>query len=268
MQKLILIKLGGSLITNKLKPFSENLVIIKRLAREIHQAGKEGSRLLVVGHGGGSYPHVPAAKYKTAEGMVGPESGRGVAEVQDAAARLNRIVVRELIEARENAISLSPSSFMIAENGEVKKAFLQPALKLLEFKMLPVVYGDVALDQKKGCCILSTEKILNFLAQKLSRSFKVEKVIYCGKTDGVYDGGGKTVPIIRQRQFKNIKFKGLRGSLGESDGVDVTGGMAHKVEEALSLAKVGIRTQIINGQKSGNLKKVILGEKVLGTVIK
>lgn len=263
MKKLILIKLGGSLITNKSKPFSEDLTAIKRLAKEIHQAQKISGRFLILGHGGGSYPHVPATKYKTAEGIINRKSYKGIAVVQDAAARLNRIVIKELIDAGENAVTLNPSSLMVTQNGEIKKAFLEPLLKLLEFEMLPVVYGDVGLDLKKGCCILSTERILNYLAKKLIKLYQVEKIIHCGKTDGVYDKKGRTVQIIKPAQFRQ-----LRSCLNGSDGFDVTGGMIHKVEEALKLAKLEIETMIINGKVRGNLKRAILGQKVKGTAIR
>lgn len=260
MKSLILIKLGGSLITDKSKPFTENSVIIRQLTREIHQAKSLSGNLLIVGHGGGSYPHVPAAKYRTAEGIVNMKSYKGIAVVQDAAARLNRIIIKELISTGENAVALSPSSFMTAQNGEIKKAFLTPLLKLLELEMLPVVYGDVVLDLKQGCCILSTEKILNYLAKNLARSYKIERVIYCGKTDGVYGEKGKVIQLINRDRFNKLKKE-----IGKSEGIDVTGGMIHKVKEALKLAEKGIQSVIISGSKPGILKKAILGKKVSGT---
>ena len=259
--KLVLIKLGGSLITDKAKPFTEDLKTIKRLASEIHKA-KEAGSLFIVGHGGGSYPHVPAVKYKTAQGIRNNASYRGIAEVQDAAARLNRIVVAEFIKTGENAVSLSPSSFMLGEDAEIKKAFLSPLLKILEFKMLPVVYGDVVLDSKKGCFIASTEKILNFLALKLKAKFEIEKVIHCGKTDGVYDKQGKTIPKISTENFDKV-----RAEIGGSDGIDVTGGMLHKIEEALTLAKNGIPSVIINGARPGELLNALLGKFHRGTEV-
>lgn len=262
MRHLILVKLGGSLITNKARPFVEDLKVIKCLVKEISRAKKASGKLLIIGHGGGSYPHVPAVKYQTAQGLINKRSYRGIAIVQDAAARLDRIVIREFINAGENAVSLNPSSFMITQNGEIKKAYLEPLLKLLEFKMLPVVYGDVVLDLNKGCCILSTEKILSYLAQRLNKIYEIEKVIHCGKTDGVYDQKGKVVKTINQNRFRTLKKE-----IGESDGFDVTGGMFHKVSESLKLAKKRIPSMIINGTKNKNLEKEILGKRVLGTKI-
>ena len=151
---------------------------------------------------------------------------------------------------------------MIGEDAEIKKAFLSPLLKILEFKMLPVVYGDVVLDNKKGCFIASTEKILSFLALKLKAKFGIEKVIHCGKTDGVYDKQGKTIPKISTESFDKV-----RAEIGGSDGIDVTGGMFHKIEEALTLAKNGIPSVIINGARPGELLNALLGKFYRGTEV-
>ncbi|HUW21174.1 MAG TPA: isopentenyl phosphate kinase [Candidatus Bathyarchaeia archaeon] len=262
MHKLILIKLGGSLITDKSKPFTEKSLVIKRLAGEICQTKQRSKKLLIIGHGGGSFPHVPALKFKTNEGVIGKSSFRGIAEVQDAAARLNRIIVRAFLQKGENAISFSPSSFMIASNGQIEDSFLCPLLRTLDFGMLPIVYGDVGLDLEMGCSILSTETILNHLATRLKDKFKVEKVIYAGITAGVYNRKGQTISAILPGQFSRLKR-----CFGASAGIDVTGGMLHKVETALKLAKSGIKTLIVNGKVPGNLKRAILGQEVKGTII-
>ncbi|MFC1789909.1 hypothetical protein ACFLZP_00275 [Patescibacteria group bacterium] len=81
-KKLILVKLGGSLITNKQKPFTQRPKTIARLVREIHQAKNKVNKLLIVGHGGGSYPHVPAKKFQTNQGVINKKSYQGIAEVQ------------------------------------------------------------------------------------------------------------------------------------------------------------------------------------------
>lgn len=262
MKDLILIKLGGSLITNKKKAFTPRLSVIKRLCREIYNLTKKKNYTIIVGHGGGSFPHHPAKKYQTHKGLIGRDSAKGISEVQDAASRLNRIVVGELIRSGVNAISFSPSSFLVTEDGEIKTAFLDSFLQSLKLKMLPVVYGDVTFDTKKGCNILSTEKILNYLALELRSSYKSVKIIYVGMTDGVYDEGGKTIKEITQYKFNRLKHK-----ISGSEGIDVTGGMLHKVEEALKVAKKDIPTVIINGKRKGELTKAVMSKGVKGTIV-
>lgn len=56
--------------------------------------------------------------------------------------------------------------------------------------------------------------------------------------------------------------------LAGSAGIDVTGGMLHKVERYLELTKAGIKSYIINGKIKNRLKKALLGREVRETVIK
>lgn len=264
MKPLVFIKIGGSLITDKNKPFSLKEKALIRICQEIKKAKNESGKLLVIGHGGGSFPHVPAKKYQTHLGVVNKKSYRGIVEVQAAAAKLNRMVVEKLIEISVNAVSISPSSCFLTKNGEPVKIFLEPVKKLLEFEILPVLYGDVVFDTRKGCCILSTEKALAGLAMVLKKQgFLIEKIIYCGKTNGVLDRKRKTIPLITIKNF--AKYQKI---IGQSEGTDVTGGMIHKVSEALRLAKSGISGLIIDGISNGILSRAVLGEKVLGTEIR
>jgi len=263
--ELIFLKLGGSLITKKDKPFTENKQIIERIAREIHQARKKKTFRLLVGNGGGSYPHVPAKKYQTARGIINKRSLKGIAEVQDAASRLNRIVVRALLDVGENAISLQPSSVALTEKLRIIEFYLKPLKIFLEKDMVPVVYGDVGLDLKQGCCIISTEELFVFLAKKL----KPERIISAGIVNGVFTADplknpeAEFIPKITSKNYPKIK-KVLSGSAG----IDVTGGMFHKVERYLELAKIGINSCIINGAIKNRLKRALLGKEVKGTIIK
>ncbi len=262
--ELIFLKLGGSLITQKDKPFTENKEIIKRIAREIHQARKEKSFKLLIGNGGGSYPHVPAKKYKTVDGIINEKSLKGIAEVQDAAARLNRIIVRALLDAGENAVSLQPSSVTLTKNSRVIEFYTKPLGLFLKRNMIPVVYGDVGLDLKRGCSIISTEELFVFLAKKI----KPKKIISVGIVDGVFTIDplkgckGKLIPEITSKNYPQIK-KMLAGGAG----IDVTGGMLLKVEKYLELSSMGIKSYIINGRVKNRLKEALLGKKVKGTII-
>lgn len=260
---VVLIKIGGSLITDKAKPFTLRKRALDVIASEVKRARKETGKLLVLGHGGGSFPHVPAKKYSTHLGIINKKSYRGIAEVQDAAARLNRIVIDKLLEKKLPAVSINPSSCYLMEDDKLKTAFFEPIKKLLEFEMIPVLYGDVVLDTKTGCIIMSTERTLGYLGRYLlKQGFKVEKIIHCGQTNGVYDENGETIKIINSKNFKHYK-KVLDGS----GGIDVTGGMIHKVEEALKLAKKGIPGLIIDGIEHGTLSRAVKGGSVLGTKV-
>lgn len=264
MKNLIFVKLGGSLITDKSRPFTEKPDVIRRLAQEIHNARSRGAKL-VIGHGGGSYPHEPAKRYQTQKGLISPDSRKGLAIVQNSAARLNRIVIKALLDEGEFAISLQPSSFALAKSCKIVEGFSKPVEKALETGMLPVVYGDVGFDLSQGCCILSTEEIFAFL----SKSLKPERIIMAGKVDGVFtadpgkDRNAKKIAEITKKNFPEIKKY-----LTSSDGIDVTGGMLLKVQKCLELAEAGTQCEIINGLKPGNLEKALSGERGIGTIVR
>jgi isopentenyl phosphate kinase len=105
--------------------------------------------------------------------------------------------------------------------------------------------------------------IFDYLARKL----KPSRIILAGITDGVFtsdpqlDRKAERIAEITPANFEKIK-SALKGSAG----IDVTGGMLHKVEILLGLAELGIPSIIINGLGEGNLKNALLGRKE-GTAI-
>jgi isopentenyl phosphate kinase len=257
MKNLIFIKLGGSLITDKSRPYTIREDVIKRVCREIHEAREGSNSRVLIGHGGGSFPHVSASKYETHKGLINDNSWEGFVRVQNDAAKLNRIIVSSLIEAGEKAISIQPSASCIARGDQIIEWYTKPIESALSKGLIPVPYGDVCLDLKKEFCIISTEEVFRFLAKKL----KPERVIMAGKTDGVFDSGGKVVNEITKNNLNKIKK-----SLMSSDGIaDVTGGMVLKVEKSMGM---GVEVEIVNGLKANVLKKSLLGERGLGTVIR
>jgi len=103
MRNLTFIKLGGGLITDKSNPYTVKIKIIERLSKEIKEVRKNKKINLLIGHGGGSFPHTSAKKYKTAQGLINKKSKYGFCVVQNDAAKLNRIVVNSLIKTGEKA---------------------------------------------------------------------------------------------------------------------------------------------------------------------
>ncbi len=264
MKELILIKLGGSLITDKDKAYTAKPEVIKRLAKEIKSCRDKGFHFLI-SHGSGSFGHTSATKYGTAEGLKREkESVYGLAIVQYDAITINRIVNEIFLEEGLPVLSFVPSSFTLSESKNLSKIFVDPIIEALKIDALPLVFGDVILDKKLGCCIYSGERTLDNLIRPLKEAgHSIGIVIHCGSTDGVYNKGGKTIPAITLKSFKNFTEV-----ISYSSSTDVTGGMLHKVEECLAAAKKGINSLIINGNIKGNLKKAIFGQKVKGTWIK
>lgn len=265
MEKIILLKLGGSLITDKTRPYTAKMDIVKSLAVQIKRAFDINPDLnLIIGNGSGSFAHYPAVKYEMRDGIKKDEQRMGFCLVQDAAAKLNRIIVDELLKAEVKAMSLNPSSMIVSHAGKIKRFFLEPITGLLKLGISPVLYGDIVLDEITGAKIYSTEQLLANIALNLKKNgFGIEKIVHNGITRGVLDSTGNPVPLITSKNFPRIK-RFLNGTTG----FDVTGGMLHKVKESLQLTKKGIKSLIINGvSQQSLLTKALIGKQVTGTLI-
>lgn len=259
--QLVLLKLGGSLITDKNKPFTANREVIARLGREIKSALAEFDGKLIIAHGSGSFGHSVAKKYGVERGWEHKRGLEGVPLVADAAVKINRIVIAEFLKVGLPVVSFAPASLIFADNSRPADIFLAPISQCLNWGMIPVVYGDIIFDRKKGWCIFSSEKILNILAKSFRRDFSEIKQFYCGDTSGVYDNHGATIKIITSKLFEKI-----HRDIGGSRTADVTGGMLHKVEEAVKAAEdFGIETLIFSGRVEGQLKKVFKGELIVNS---
>ncbi len=257
MKEIFLVKLGGSVITDKKTPYNANKDTIRRLAKEILQSKKN----VVIAHGSGSFGHPSAVKYG---GKKGYKSKLGLAKVARDAMEINRIVMEILVEEGLPAVSFRPMSMVFSEKGKTKENFFQVIKAAVSQGFIPVVYGDVIMDKNWKTTIHSGENTLNEIGIYLRKNgFLVNRIIQAGKTSGVYDGNGKTIPQISKNTWP--KFKKFVNKLKVKD---VTGGMLHKIEESLQMTEFGITTILVNGETKKELLKALAGKKVEGTLIK
>ena len=263
MNDLIMIKWGGSLITEKDKAFTPRLDIIQSLAQQIKKIIEIKPELkIILGHGSGSFGHSVASKYQTRNGVKTQTDWEGFARVWHAARSLNVIVSQALFDQGISSVTFSPMSFISTSNGIGTDYFHFPFEKALSSGIVPVVHGDVVFDQILGGTILSTEDIFSYL----SDFYHPQKIFLAGIEDYIWsDFPEKKIPIksITTRNFDEIKNK-----IGESTSVDVTGGMFAKVKLMLDLVKKSPSTKIsiFSGLTSDCLIKEVLGTQT-GTLI-
>lgn len=264
MKKLILIKIGGGVITDKSVHYGLREDVLKRLSQEIAEAViKLSDTNLIIGNGAGSFAHFSALKYKTTEGFINEESKMGMGWVRHDAVKLNQIVFEQLLIAKVPVFSFSPSSLMSVKDGKTKNIFMDSLVDSMDKGIVPLVYGDVVVDSSKGCDIYSTEKVFDELAKYFSDKYEV-RVIHISSEEGVYKKGQASV----YSEITKDNFEEVKEHLGGSNGVDVSGGMLHKVEECLEVSKLGIVSQIVSGMVVGRVRDAIMGKKVKGTTIK
>lgn len=255
------VKLGGSLITDKTQPYTPKRDVIARLAEEVRAAlDAQPDLSLLLGHGSGSFGHWAAEPYGTEKGVVTPAQWRGYAEVAAAAARLNRIVTDTFLSAGVPVLSLQPSASARCRDGEVIDLSLRPIRETLSKGLVPLVYGDVALDDVRGGTIASTEDLFVYLTGALHPL----RIILLSRVPGVLDREGEAISRITPESYPR-----WRDVLSDAHGVDVTGGMADKVARMVNLVQrfPELKVHILTGTQPGLLRRVLLGQADAGTAI-
>lgn len=258
---LLLIKLGGSVITHKGRPRTVRRQRLGRIAGELAAALATTGAGAIVGHGSGSFGHVVAARYGVHRGIQGARGAMAAARTQSEAAQLHRTVVEALIGAGLPAWSVSPSSTMVTDAGAVRSFAVEPVGLALDAGMLPVTHGDVVVDGVRGAAICSTENALLAIARGLiAGGVTPSRALWFGDTDGVWDAGGQ-----RLERVSLSDRDGLLAEVGGASVTDVTGGMHHRLEAAFALAELGIESWVLDGRAQGAVAAAVRGEPTGGT---
>lgn len=258
---LTFVKLGGSLITDKRVENRFRADMAQRVSEAINTALAEDTDLrLLVGHGSGSFGHVAAKQYGTIHGVETPEQWRGFAHVATMAAELNHLMAKTLDTAGVPVWRMQPSASALAEDGVLVTMVWEPIRIALEHGLVPLVYGDVALDSVRGGTIVSTETVFFYLARHLP----VQRILLVGDVEGVYDGVGQVI-----REITPETLPAVESALGGSAGTDVTGGMETKVRDMVALAQniPGLSIRIMSGTDAALLEATLLGSAEPGTLI-
>src|SRR6202158_945674 len=143
LSEVTLLKLGGSLLTEKTAVDAIRPAVLARLAAEIAEvahtdswapaagtppaAGAPRRAGLVLAHGSGSFGHVAARRHGIAGGLRDASQLPGVSLTQERAAALHWQVCAALAAAGLHPFSLAPSSSVGAAAGRPPGIALEPA---------------------------------------------------------------------------------------------------------------------------------------------
>jgi len=260
--ELTILKIGGSVITDKNGELSARTNEIDRLAEEIQKANVKG---LIVVHGGGSFGHPSAQKYRIKDGLKEDSQKIGFSETHHFMTVLNGLFMDSLIWHEVPAVSVTPSSCIITENGRINHFEDASVRALLKMSFIPVLYGDAVLDSKQGFTILSGDQLVTSLAMRLN----ADRIVMGVDVDGLYDADPKvekTAKILRHLKLDELKE--LRSKLAKPTARDVTGGMFGKVVELLPAVEQGIPVTVMNASKPGYVHNVLEGKSVECTLIR
>ena len=253
---MILIKLGGSVITDKSQYKKFDREQAERLCREIAESGVP----VIIVHGAGSFGHVLAKKYSIQNGYTDPEQVQAAAQVHHDAMELGMLMTQTLMDNGIPAASVSPGTCFVMEDGRIVPDNLEPIEALAKMGIMPVTFGDVVMDRTRGFGIVSGDQMMELMAEM----FRPERVVFVSDIDGLYTANPKTDPDAELIPAFDAGTLEQVSSVSDVD--DVTGGVRNKMESMLRMCGDGRDCVLINGTVPGRLLSLLRGEDVTCTV--
>ncbi len=254
LARLLVLKLGGSLVTEKRMGGAVRVEVLRRIGEALT---KILDRPLIIVHGGGGRVHEVAGEYQVALGSASPRGVEGFVKTSIETRRLNLQVTEILSESGLRCIGLPSTAVFQTRRGKIVTAGLDPILAALDQGLAPVLTGDVVFDRELGFTVLSGDTI----AVDLSLRLGAERLVFATDVDGIFEHPGEGARLLRvldRRALSSVRF----GDVG-----DVTGGMASKVEEALRAAEAGVEVYVVNGLEPSRVVDALLGRETIGTRI-
>ena len=245
---MILIKLGGSIITNKKKPLSARRKTIDNILKQIRKIKEP----IIIIHGGGSYGHYWSVRYNMHTKPARYDLN-GVSVVKNSMIELNKIILDAAVKNRLNPYCLPPTDFMKGDSSIKSKILAINDIAKSGF--LPITYGDALWYGQKKSYILSGDVIMTTLA----RILKPRLCMFVLNVDGVYSNM-KSKKLIYD--FKKEK------PVITTNKMDVTGGMTRKITEASKISRSGLKVFFVNGNKPQRITDAVSGKKFEGTLFR
>lgn len=255
--EIILLKLGGSLLTNKNKPFSIRENVVENAVQQIIEAN--GKLILI--HGGGSFGHPIAKKYKISKGHDTSINNQvlGLAETHGAMNKLNTYIINKFLEKKTPVIPMQASAIFIKDSHRISTQSIDIIETALNLGIIPVLYGDIILDKHGSFSIISGDRIILELCKHLQKYF-VSNIVFAIEKDGIYvkvnglnDENAKLALELTPKDLDNINLAEL------DQKIDVTGGIEGKLNSIKEICKLNIPVQIINGLKENFIFKALKG---------
>ena len=240
----VVVKLGGSLVSDKRRDFSYRAEAVASIARAISASGVNA----VVVHGGGAFGHPVAKKYHLSSRSAS-RSSQGVSETRRAMLDLNIRICDSFISEGLHPYTFSPFPLLAAAGGK-GASWLRG---IMSAGLTPVTFGDVVHD-KTGFRILSGDVI----ALLLSKLLRAQRCVFVMDVDGVMGPKGL---------LRSIDESGAaRLELSRSE--DATGGIGLKVGEALKIASAGTEVAFVSGFRPSEFSKALKGLSFHGTTVR
>ena len=255
---MFLIKLGGSVITDKGKKYAFKKDVTDRLSSEIKKADKK----VILIHGAGSFGHILAKQHSLNQGYKNDTQLQGFSDTHAMVQQLNSLVLTSLHDHDIAAVSIPPHTILQLDDHKPSTMDYNIFKEYLSKGFTPVTFGDVVLDKTLSFSICSGDLLMQMLAEY----FKPEKVLFVLDEDGIYTSNPKTdknAEFIEKTTI--LELENLKTSA--NDHADVTKGMQGKIETIKNISRLGVDAVLLNGNINNRLYDTLVGKKTKNTFV-
>jgi isopentenyl phosphate kinase len=262
-KELTVIKLGGSLLTDKSKPYEARKSIIESTARELKTCMDEGLvESLVVVHGVGSFGHPPVLEHKLHLGYKSPEQFIPLSKTQRVVNKFRYLLTEEFQKVGLPVNLLHPSSMIVAEKMRFAKTSFEPLKGWLSLGMVPLLGGDLLYDTTMGFCVGSGD----VLAVELADQLNAKRLIFAMDVPGIYDDDPRANPkasLLKEIDIHDISkvLKGMK-QIGKVDASGAMKGKLSSIGLAMDLIEDGLETTLLSMMEYGNLVAHLKGQEI------
>ena len=251
-----LVKLGGSVLTDKARKSTFRRGTTKRLVAEAAKAGVP----LVLLHGAGSFGHPQAAQAGIGRVPVDDRLRGDVSAVLAAVGRLHADVVALAEEAGLRPVSVPLHLTARGEGDQLVDVPVERIARLLEEGHTPVLSGTLVRDDVLGWRVASADEILQCLAEELAPRL----ALFVTDVDGVFDRHPEAPGAELLATVHGAAQADQVAAFAEGPGDDVTGRMRGKLLRAVAVAEL-CPVLVINGTVRGRLLEALKGKRVAAT---
>ena len=249
----IVIKLGGSVITDKTVPYKIEENNIRHIVLDLERYGKKNYILI---HGGGSIGHYLV----NVLGLNLPNKSVNlahVAKITNEMDKLTNIIIEEFLEKDIPVISMPTHTFLTTDTNGFKSVDFSSIKTAFSLGYVPLLRGDVVFDSERGFSIISGDDLVLLLATE----FNASQVIMLTDVDGVIGSDSVVIKKLNlSENYQNMIWH-------NKDRHDVTGGILKKLDVMKILVKKGIKVCILSPRIQGRLLNALLGKPFVGTEV-
>jgi isopentenyl phosphate kinase len=248
---MLIIKAGGSALTDKSVPFSFRKAAVQALAEQLRQIPEP----MILAHGVGSFGHPPAKQYKIGLGDDATDERRqGLTITQYWVDELAQRIIKILIDAHLPALLSAADMVFVTEDRRIVEFHAEPIQRYLAMNLIPVLHGDGPVDRLQGFSVLSADQIVVYLA----KFFAARKVIFAMDVPGILRQG-RTITRLSFSDLPRVQKEIIAGN-------DASGGLIKKLQEISALAGSGIDVQLVSLLEENSLLAAAQDEST-GTLI-